>query len=101
VRPKGRSYLEESDYWDSLSLDELLEGSEPVDIVFVDRRPPKQMISLRVDAEVITAAKRIARKMGLGYQTLFRMWVVEGLSRYNKQVPKQQPRARPRKRTAA
>jgi len=77
----AESWLEESDRWDEMSLEELLAVSEPEDIKFVDRRP-RRAISLRVDEEVIEAAKHAAGELGLGYQTLFRMWVIDGLRRY-------------------
>lgn len=64
------------------SLEELLEMTEPTDIKFVDVRPPKQAISMRLDPRAIDRAKRLARRHGVGYQTLFRMWIMDGLSRF-------------------
>ncbi len=78
---KFSSLMEESDWWDRLSLEEILAMSQPEDIKFVDRRP-KKAISLRVDPDLITAAKRAAAEVGIGYQTLFRMWLIEGLRQY-------------------
>ncbi len=82
ARPVSESIVQESETWDRLSLEKLIEQSEPLDAVIVDRRKPKQTISMRVDPELIVAAKRIANQLGLGYQTLFRVWLMEGLSRY-------------------
>ena len=76
------SLMEESDWWDSLSLEELIEISEPVDDAkFVDARP-KKAISIRLTERMIADAKRIASELGIGYQTLFRMWLMEGLKRH-------------------
>jgi predicted DNA binding CopG/RHH family protein len=76
--------MEESDWWDQLSLEEILAMSEPEDIKFVDRRP-KKAISLRVDPGLIVAAKKAAAEVGVGYQTLFRMWLIEGLRQHREQ----------------
>jgi predicted DNA binding CopG/RHH family protein len=78
--------MEESDWWDQLSLEEILAMSEPEDIKFVDRRP-KKAISLRVEEGLISEGKRIAGEVGIGYQTLFRMWLIEGLTRHREQKP--------------
>jgi predicted DNA binding CopG/RHH family protein len=83
---KSRSdWLKESDEWDKKSLEELIAESEPTDIRFIDRRP-KKAISLRVDEGLIEAGKRAAKEAGIGYQTLFRMWLVEGLRRHNRRA---------------
>jgi len=89
-------WLEESERWDRMSLEEILAASEPDDTKFVDRRPRKA-ISLRVDEELILAAKRAADELGLGYQTLFRMWLIEGLKQYRRQkiATHQSKRTRP------
>jgi predicted DNA binding CopG/RHH family protein len=50
-----------------------------VDLTFVDARPAKKQISLRLDPEAIDKLKAIARRKGIGYQTLIRMWVMERL----------------------
>lgn len=76
-------WLKESDDWDQFSLEELIEMSEPVDWQPVDRRP-KKAISIRLDEGMIDAGKRAANDLGLGYQTLFRMWLIEGLQRHRR-----------------
>ena len=77
-------WLKESDYWDNLSLEELIEMSEPVDWKPVDARPKKQ-ISLRLTESLIQRGKEVAAEKGIGYQTLFRMWIIEGLKRHKLQ----------------
>lgn len=77
-----KTWLEESDYWDSLSPEELWAMSEPADdIKFVDKRP-KKAISLRLTVSLIDRGKEAAAEMGIGYQTLFRMWITDGLKRH-------------------
>lgn len=77
-------WLKESDYWDNLSLEELIEMSEPVDWKPVDARPKKQ-ISLRLTESLIQRGKEVAAEKGIGYQTLVRMWIIEGLKRHKLQ----------------
>ncbi len=82
-RPKDfSSLIEESDWWDERSIEELIEMSEPVDedIKFVDARP-KKAISIRLTERMIAEGKQIAKDLGIGYQTLFRIWLMEGLRR--------------------
>jgi predicted DNA binding CopG/RHH family protein len=56
-----------------------LDGTE-VDATFIDARPRTTQISLRLDRETISRLKTLARKRGIGYQTMIRMWVVERLA---------------------
>ena len=46
----------------------------------------KSPISLRLDAEQIAAAKRIATAKSVGYQTQLRMWIAEGIRREAKRA---------------
>ncbi len=78
--PKFASEQEESEFWDTHEISDFLDDAEPVDVQFVDARPRKTLISLRLDLETITALKRIAHRRGIGYQTLIRMWVLERLA---------------------
>lgn len=42
----------------------------------------KQLISLRIETHYIEKAKGIAQARGIGYQTLFRMWILEKLGQW-------------------
>ena len=79
--PKFKSAQEEAEFWETHSpLDfpgEFEEVKEPI----VDRRARKKGIYIRIDPEAINAARSIGADLGIGYQTLFRMWIMEGLSR--------------------
>ncbi len=77
--PKFKTLEEESEFWDTHSILDYLEDTEPVEEPFTDARPPKKLVSIRFDPSLIQAAKRIARTKGVGYQTLLRMWAHEGL----------------------
>lgn len=81
--PRFKDEKEEAEFWDKHDSTEYLEDTEPVDVVFVDARPKKQ-ISLRMEPSVIEELKAIARTKGIGYQTLIRMWVMERLAQERK-----------------
>lgn len=86
TKPKFKTLLEESDWWDSLSMEEILAMSEPDDEFegFIDARP-KKAVSLRLTEALIADGKVAAKELGLGYQTLFRIWITEGLRRHKRQ----------------
>jgi predicted DNA binding CopG/RHH family protein len=75
--PEFASEQEEAEFWETHDSTEFLEETEPVEMTFVDARPPKKQISLRLDEKTIEQLKSIAAQKGLGYQTMIRMWVVE------------------------
>ncbi len=78
--PQFTSEQEEAAFWDTHDSTEFLEDTTPVDVTFVDARPPKKLISLRLDPAAIEKLKAVAHKKGVGYQTLLRMWVMERLA---------------------
>ncbi len=63
------------------------ETHEPMDymsettLVEAPRPPKSQAISLRLDPTILGLAKRIARRKGIGYQTLIKIWITEAVSR--------------------
>lgn len=79
--PRFRTLKEESEFWDTHSVVDYWDQLEDVEGPIIDARPPKKLVPIRFDEEVIEAAKRIAKRKGLGYQTLLRMWAYEGLAR--------------------
>jgi predicted DNA binding CopG/RHH family protein len=94
-------WLAESDYWDQFTLEELWEMSEPVDWRPIDARP-KKAISIRLTEKMIGDAKRIANELGIGYQTLFRMWLMDGLKRHRlRELKEQRRRLAPEPKPAA
>ncbi len=96
--PKFKTIEEESEFWDTHSVLDYWEETEPVKGHFIDARPAKKPVSIRFDPSLIAAAKRIARTKGVGYQTLLRMWAYEGLAR---EVRRRVPEAKPQKRRSA
>lgn len=92
--PKFKSLKAESDFWDTHSILDYWEETKPVKGHFVDARPAKKLVSIRLDPGVIATAKRIARTKGVGYQTLLRMWAYEGLARELRGSDQPKPRQR-------
>jgi predicted DNA binding CopG/RHH family protein len=41
----------------------------------------KRLLTIRVDPEQIEATRKIAQRKSIGYQTLMRMWIAEGIER--------------------
>jgi len=78
--PQFANDQEEAEFWNNHDATDYLDEFQPVEMTFRDSRPPKKQISLRLDTETIDSLKNVARKKGIGYQTLIRMWVVERLA---------------------
>src|SRR5690242_16671795 len=87
--PKFRDKEEAAEYFSTHSVEEiwdkLPEGKAPklsskVEKAIGERRK-KAPISIRLDAEQIEAAKKIATAKSVGYQTQLRMWIAEGIRR--------------------
>ncbi len=98
--PKFSSLQEESDFWDNVDLGEYWDEFEPVDEPIIDARPPKKPISLRLDPHVIDETKRIAGRYGLGYQSLLRVFILEGLARFRRREAGKATPAGRRRRSA-
>ncbi len=78
--PEFKSEEEESDFWDSHSATEFFDETKPIEMHFVDARPRKTLISLRLDTATISQLKQAGHRRGMGYQTLIRMWILEHLA---------------------
>lgn len=72
---------QEAEFWDMHDSTEFLDETEVVETYFVDARPPKKQISIRLEPSTIEQIKKVAHSKGIGYQTLIRMWVVEQLQK--------------------
>ena len=77
-KPRFKNDEEAARFWES---------HEPMDYISETRRvqtprPPRsQAISLRLDPTMLGLTKRIARRKGIGYQTLLKIWITEAVSR--------------------
>ena len=76
--PKFKNLKEERKFWDSHeSTDYLDDFEETKDVVFV--RPKKQVISLRLEPQVINKLKELADKEGLPPSTYVRMLIIRAI----------------------
>lgn len=89
---KFKTEEEEAHFWDTYSpLDypsEFTEVKEPFEFApglirkaAIRREERKRQLTLRMGQRQIDLAKVIAKYKGLGYQTLIRIWVIEGIRR--------------------
>jgi predicted DNA binding CopG/RHH family protein len=68
--------------WDQLAEATPAKPSKKLAKRIQDRhRQAKSPISIRLGAEQIAAAKKIAAAKSVGYQTQLRMWIAEGIRR--------------------
>jgi len=76
--PKFKNVREEREFWDSHdSSDYLDDFKETKDVVFV--RPKKQVISLRLEPQVINKLRKLAEKEGLPPTTYARMLIMQAI----------------------
>ena len=85
--PQFETEQEEAEFWDTHDATDYLDDTEPVDVEFVDARPRKVQISLRLAPTTITQLKAVARQRGIGYQTLIRLWILEQLAHQSDSAP--------------
>ncbi|MGH7799646.1 MAG: CopG family antitoxin [Thermodesulfobacteriota bacterium] len=88
--PEFKSEEEETEFWDTHSTAELAEKGllEEVELKItgplkkrIEEQRHKQLISLRLYPEQIEKTKEIAIQKGIGYLTLMRNWIQEGIER--------------------
>ncbi len=76
--PKLKNVKEERKFWDSHeSTDYLDDFEEAKDVVFV--RPKKQVISLRLEPQIINKLKELADQEGLPPTTYARMLIIRAI----------------------
>ena len=75
--PKFRDEAEEAQFWETHDIVDYLEDTVPAEGQLIGPRPRKVHITLRLDQDTIDDVKKVAEKLGIGYQTLIRMWVKE------------------------
>ena len=77
--PRFRSEQEEAEFWATHDSTDYVSETKEVKVKFT--RPPKKLVSLRLDENTIEKLKKIAENKGIGYLELVRMWVLENLSK--------------------
>ncbi len=94
--PKFVSDAEAADYfdnhsvagaWDQLPAAPKAKPSRALTKAIRERHEAaKSPISIRLASEQIAAAKKIAAKKSVGYQTQLRMWIAEGIRRESRRA---------------
>ncbi len=76
--PKFKNIKEEREFWDSHDSTDYLDDFEAAeDVVFV--RPKKEVMSLRLDPNIVKKLRKLADKEGLPPTTYARMLIVKGI----------------------
>jgi predicted DNA binding CopG/RHH family protein len=76
--PKFKSDKEAAVFWQTHSFEDYFKDTTDSDIGFVKK--PKKTIALRLDPNDIKTVEQLARKKGLSYTSLLRMWIKEHLT---------------------
>jgi predicted DNA binding CopG/RHH family protein len=86
--PEFKSEAEEAEFWDTHNSLDYLESDEPEEVELAPELAAKirgrartKRVTLRLRVSQIEAAKEIARKKDIPYQTLIRSWVAEAIRR--------------------
>jgi uncharacterized protein (DUF4415 family) len=84
--PENMTEAEEAEFWSTHSMSEaFIDNAEPVpEDMLPPPRPRTRPISLRLDDDVLSRLKDVARKKHKGYQTLLKEFVVERLYKEEK-----------------
>lgn len=91
--PKFKSEKEERKFWDTHDSTAYWEDTEEVQPFELsselqkklkERNQKKRHLTIRIGQKEIDQAKILAREKGIGYQTLIRMWIIEGIKREQK-----------------
>ena len=84
--PEFKSEAEEAEFWDTHNSLDYLESDEPEEVELnpeltakIREQAQTKRVTLRLRVSQIKAAKEIARKKDIPYQTLIRSWVAEAI----------------------
>ena len=75
--PEFASREEEAEFWDSHDITDYLDELKPARVRFAKHL--SEGITIRLDAETLTALRTQAKDKGIGPTTLIRMWILERL----------------------
>jgi len=86
--PEFKSEKEEAEFWDAHNSLDYIESDEPVEMELapelaakIRERTQTKQVTLRLRVSQIEAAKEIARRKDIPYQTLIRSWIAEAIRR--------------------
>lgn len=82
--PKFKSEEEAARFWEAHSFEDYRADTREAEIGFVKK--PKKTVAMRLDPADIKAVEAIAKRKGLSYTALLRMWIREHLAKEAKRV---------------
>lgn len=94
--PDFKNEREEAEFWDTHSMADYWDQLEPEEVKIelapelaakIKERSKAKRVTLRLRVSQIEAAKEIARKKDIPYQTLIRSWIVEAIRRERGESP--------------
>jgi len=78
--PEFEDIEEEAKFWDDFDTAEIWDQVEDVeDVVFT--KPERQVVSFRMDRELIDRIKGYAQSLDTPYTALIRMWAIKGFKK--------------------
>jgi predicted DNA binding CopG/RHH family protein len=77
--PDFKNEADVEKFMDNTDFSEYLEPSDLKKITFLNLKPSKRLISLRVEESLVEKAKQKAAKLHIPYQTLMRQILHKGL----------------------
>ena len=78
--PEFENIEEEAEFWDDFDTAKIWDQAEEVeDVVFT--KPDRQVVSFRMDRELIDRIKAYAQSLDTPYTALIRMWAIKGFKK--------------------
>lgn len=77
--PNLKKDAEIAAFWDAHDFSEYIEDTMPADDVVFEKEK-KDTVAIRLEREQIRDLKRLAHKLGLGYTSIVRSWIIEKLA---------------------
>jgi predicted DNA binding CopG/RHH family protein len=82
--PKFATDKEAAKFWQTHSFEDYHGDTKESQLEFVKK--PKKTVAIRLDSADIKSVETIAKRKGLSYTSLLRMWIKEQLEKETKRV---------------
>ena len=84
--PEFKNEDEEREFWETHDFTDYMHEFEEVKEPIVVTRPKKRLVTFRMEEEAVERIKRLADRKGMGWQTLMRALIYEGLEEEEKRA---------------
>ncbi len=78
--PDFQSLEEASEFWDTHSITDYLDDLVDVDVEAEFGRPERVPVAVYLAPEAVTQLEAVAKRRGMDYQTMLRVWLMERLA---------------------